>query len=59
MTIDSDIALHGEIGKITTGQDEVYATGYVMDYEYIKNHYRLITKSNLANRDRACWRTKN
>ena len=57
MTIDSDIALHGEIGKITIGQDEVYATGYVMDYEYIKNHYRLITKSNLANR--ACWRTKN
>ena len=57
MTIDSDIALNGKIEKITTGQDDVYATGYLMDYEYIKKHYRLITKSNLANR--ACWTTKN
>lgn len=46
MTVDSDIALNGEIGKITTGQDDVYATGYLMDYECIKKHYRLITKSN-------------
>ena len=27
--------------KLTTGQGEDYTTGYLLDYEYIKNHYRL------------------
>ena len=26
---------------LTTGQSEEYATGILLDYEYIKNHYRL------------------
>ena len=40
--IDSDIKRYGEIRKLTTGQAEDYATGCLLDYDYIKNHYRLI-----------------
>ena len=40
--IDSDIKRYGEIKKLTTGQGEDYTTGYLLDYDYIKNHYRLI-----------------
>ena len=28
--------------KLTTGQGEDYTTRYLLDYGYIKNHYRLI-----------------
>ena len=41
--INSDIKRYEEIRKLTTEQDEVYTTGCLLDYEYIKNHYRLIT----------------
>ena len=27
--------------KLTTGQGEDYTTGYLLNYDYIKNHYRL------------------
>ena len=30
-----------EIRKLTTVQGEDYATGCLLQYEYIKNHYRL------------------
>ena len=40
--IDSDIKLYEKIRKLTTGQGEGYTTGSLLDYEYIKNHYRLI-----------------
>ena len=40
--IDSDIKRYEEIRKFTTGQGEDYTTGCLLDYEYIKNHYRLI-----------------
>ena len=40
--IDSDIKQYEKIRKLTTGQGEVYTTGCSLDYEYIKNHYRLI-----------------
>ena len=39
--IDSDIKLYEEIRKLTIGQSEDYTTGYLLDYDYIKNHYRL------------------
>ena len=41
-TIDSDVKRYEEIRKLTTGQGEDYATGCLLDYDYIKNHYRLI-----------------
>ena len=37
-----DIKPYEKIRKSTTGQDEDYSTGCLLDYEYIKNHYRLI-----------------
>ena len=41
-SIDSDIKQYEEIRKLTAGQGEDYTTGYLLDYDYIKNHYRLI-----------------
>ena len=38
--IDSDIKRYKEIRKLTAGQD--YFIGYLLDYDYIKNHYRPI-----------------
>ena len=40
--IDSDIKRYEEIKTLTTGQGEDYTTGCLLDYEYVKNHYRLI-----------------
>ena len=40
--IDPDIKRYEEIRKFTTGQGEDYTTGCLLDYDYIKNHYRLI-----------------
>ena len=39
---DFDIIRCEEIRKLTTGQGEDYTTGCFLDYDYIKNHYRLI-----------------
>ena len=39
--IDSDIKWFEEIRKLATDQSENYTTGYLLDYEYIKSHYRL------------------
>ena len=40
--INSDIKRYEEIRKLTTGQGEYHTTGCLLDYNYIKNHYRLI-----------------
>ena len=40
--IDSDIKRYEEIRKLTTGQEENCTTGCLLEYEYFKNHYRLI-----------------
>ena len=40
-TVDSDIKRY-EKTKLTTGQSEDYTTECLLNYEYIKNHYRLI-----------------
>ena len=41
-SIDSDIKRYEEIWKSTTGQGEDYTAGCLLDYDHIKNHYRLI-----------------
>ena len=40
--IDSDIKRYKETRKLTTGQSEDYTTWCLLDYDYLKNHYRLI-----------------
>ena len=40
--IDTDIKQYKEIRKLTTGQGEDYTTECLLDYEFIKNCYRLI-----------------
>ena len=40
--IDSDIKQYEKIRKLTTGQGADYTTGCLLDYDYIKNHYKLI-----------------
>ena len=37
-----DIKPYKEIKKLTIGQVEDYTTECLLDYEYIKNHYKLI-----------------
>ena len=39
---DSDIKQNEDIKKLTKGQGEDYTTRCLLDYEYIKNHNRLI-----------------
>ena len=34
---DSDIKRYEEIRKLTTGKSEGYITGFLLDYNYIKN----------------------
>ena len=41
--IDSDIKQYKEIRKLTRWQGEDYTGGCLLDYDYVKNHYRLIT----------------
>ena len=33
---------YGEVRKVSTGQGDDYATGYLEDYAYFKDNYRLI-----------------
>ena len=39
--IDSYIKQYKEIRKLRTGQGEDYTIGCLLDYDYIKNYYRL------------------
>ena len=41
-TIDSDIKWYEESKKLTKEQGEDYITGCLLNYDYIKNHYRLV-----------------
>ena len=40
--IDSDIKWYEEIKKLTTWWGEDYTSGYLLDYDNINNHYRLL-----------------
>ena len=40
--IDSDIKQYDKIKKLTTGQGEDSTTRFLLDYDYVKNNYRLI-----------------
>ena len=40
--IDSDIKQYKETRKVTTVQGEDFTAGCLLDYDYIKNNYRLI-----------------
>ena len=37
-----DIKSYENIRKIVTGQGDDYTTGYLLDYNYFKNHYKMI-----------------
>ena len=41
-TIDSNIKQYEEVRILTAGKDEDYTNGCLLDYHYIKNHYRII-----------------
>ena len=40
--INDQIKKYNEIRKIATGKGDDYTTGYLLDYQYFKNHYQLI-----------------
>ena len=59
-----DIKRYEEIRKSTTRQGEDYITGCLLDYDYIKNHFRLTAvdlsrqKELGADSNRICWAIK-
>ena len=40
--INNEIETYDEIRKIATGKGDDYTTGCLLDYQYFKNHYKLI-----------------
>ena len=40
--INSDLKRYEKNRKLITGQSEDYTIGYLLDYDYVKNHYRSI-----------------
>ena len=40
--IESDIEKYRELKKVMTGKGEDYTTGSLLDYDYFKEHYKLI-----------------
>ena len=50
--INSDIKRYEKIRKLTTGHGKGYTTRCYFDYEYIKNHYRLITLIDFLSRQK-------
>ena len=40
--IKNDLKTYDNIRKIATGQGDNYTTGYLLDYPYLKNYYKLI-----------------
>ena len=40
--VSDQIKKYDEIRKIVTGQGDDYTTGYLLDYQYFKDHYQLI-----------------
>ena len=45
-SIDSDTKRYNEIRKLTTGQDEYFTSGCLLDYDCIKNHANVKTMGN-------------
>ena len=41
-SINDKLRKYDEVRKITSGKGDDYATGYLLDYAYYKNHYKLI-----------------
>ena len=44
LPIKNDTKTYDNIHKITTGQEDDYATGCLLDYNYFKNYYKMIAK---------------
>ena len=40
--IENDIEKYRELKKVMIGKGEDYTTGSLLDYDYFKNHYKLI-----------------
>ena len=40
--VKTDMRTYGNNQKITTGNKDDYRTGYLLDYPYFKEHYKLI-----------------
>ena len=40
--INNSIKQYGEVRKISTGQDDDYTTGFLLDYSYFRKSYRLL-----------------
>ena len=41
-SVKNDIRAHDNIWQISTGQGDDYTTGFLLDYNYFKEHYNII-----------------
>ena len=41
--INNDFKAYGNMRKIATGQRDDYITGYLLDYPYFKENYKMIS----------------
>ena len=49
--IYSNVKRYTEIRKLTRSQSEGYITGCLLDYDYIKNHYRIIAANFIRQKE--------
>ena len=40
--VRNNLRIYDNIQKVTTGQGDDYATGYLLDYNYFNKHYKMI-----------------
>ena len=51
--INDLIKQYNEVGKVSTGEGDDYATGCLLDFAYFKNNYRLIAAD--LSKQKALW----
>ena len=49
--IESDIEKYRELKKVIIGKGEDYTTGSLLDYDYFKKHYKLVTVDLLKQKE--------
>ena len=57
--MDSDIKWYEEIRELTARLDDDYTTGWFLDYDYIKNHYKLIAFGMSKQKKNRYWPRSN
>ena len=57
--INNNLKKYDNIRKIATGQSDDYTTGFLLDYLYFKNYYKLIATDLSKKKKTRCWSKSN